>query len=132
MVRLSYLLLLQVKNDIKVLVGSLGYVTFKKGYYIYVGSGGKNVLKRLERHFSKKKKIKWHIDYLTSNDNVQPLFSLVFTLDEKELAIMLSKQFKFIKNFGSTDDKKAPSHLFYIGNKLHEKELIDLIKQFVV
>ncbi|WP_297495710.1 DUF123 domain-containing protein [Thermococcus sp.] len=34
------------------------------GYYVYVGSAMNSLEKRVRRHFSREKKLHWHIDYL--------------------------------------------------------------------
>ena len=49
---------LMVERDLRIHVGSLGTVEFKKGYYIYVGSGQKNLEKRIQRHKRRTKKVK--------------------------------------------------------------------------
>jgi len=59
-----YCLHLKIGKKIGMKVGSLGFVYFPKGNYIYVGSAQNSLEKRILRHFSKSKKIRWHIDYL--------------------------------------------------------------------
>jgi len=93
-----------------------------KGYYAYVGSCGVNCSKRVSRHMSKeKKKLHWHVDYLTQL--CEPIGAIILEKEEKEIARKLSK-LEYVKGFGSTDDKENPSHLF----KFHEiRELISII-----
>ena len=67
----SYQLLIKVTKDIDLKVGKLGRFIFPVGSYVYTGSAKKNIDKRIERHFSKKKKLHWHIDYLLNNDAVK-------------------------------------------------------------
>ena len=62
----SYIVIIYVSRISKLKIGSLGVKIFPKGYYLYVGSGGRNVIKRLSRHFKIGKKARWHIDYLTN------------------------------------------------------------------
>lgn len=113
---ISYVLLLRVKKNSKVNVGSLGLINIAKGYYAYIGSARRNAIKRLERHFSKIKKKRWHIDYLTSLEFVDVEGSLiVFDVDEKSLAMLFSRNFSFVRGFGCSDDRLNPSHLFYLG-----------------
>ena len=66
-----YILVVSVEQNIEVTVGSLGNVSFTKGFYAYVGSAQKNLEKRIERHLRKKKRKFWHIDYLLYNDEVK-------------------------------------------------------------
>ena len=78
----SYLVLSEIKKkQLKIKIGKLGALNFKKGYYIYVGSAmgrsSTSLKNRLLRHlksnfYSKntnnKPKTHWHIDYFL-NDN---------------------------------------------------------------
>ncbi len=110
----AYLLFLKVKKNFAVKVGSLGKIEFGKGFYVYVGSA-KNSRKRILRHFKRNKKLHWHIDYLTSNENCSPLFAYVIEKDvESQLANYLSKYYFSIKDFGASDTKDG-SHLFRIA-----------------
>ena len=62
----TYALVLELAESAEITVGKLGTFEFQPGYYIYVGSafgpGGLNA--RIGRHLKKRKKLKWHIDYL--------------------------------------------------------------------
>ena len=87
--------------------------SLKKGYYIYVGSAKKGLTSRIKRHLRKKKKLHWHIDYLTKEAkkikaipirSCEPL--------ECRIAQRLSSLGKPISGFGSSDCK-CNSHLFY-------------------
>jgi len=93
-----------------------------EGYYAYVGSCGVNCSKRISRHMSKeKKKLHWHVDYLTQL--CEPIGAIILEKEEKEIAKKLSK-LEYVKGFGSTDDRENPSHLF----RFHEiRELISII-----
>ena len=106
-----------VGRDLKIRVGSLGVVGFKKGYYVYVGSGQRYLEKRIQRHKKKIKRVKWHIDYLTTNSDVRVIEAAAYNLPKKYeciLANMLrSMGFKSVKGFGSTDCK-CVSHLHQI------------------
>ncbi len=116
-----YAIVLDIKKDITVSVGSLGRILFTKGEYVYVGSAMNGILKRVNRHRTKdKRSIHWHIDYLTLNKDV--VFKeayFIFTNDkdkECEIARTLSRYGKTIKGFGSSDSE-CESHLIKIkGN----------------
>ena len=109
--------MLMVGRDLKIRVGSLGVVGFKRGYYVYVGSGQSYLEKRIQRHKKRIKKVKWHIDYLTTNSGVKVMEAAAYDLPKKYeciLADMLrSMGFKPVKGFGSTDCK-CVSHLYRI------------------
>ncbi len=47
-------------------VGRLGVVKFRAGFYFYVGSAKRNLSTRLARHARRRKKLRWHIDYLSA------------------------------------------------------------------
>ena len=109
--------MLMVERDLRIHVGSLGAVEFKKGYYIYVGSGQKNLEKRIQRHKRRIKKVKWHIDYLTTRSDVKVLKAAAYNLPKKYECIIAdilrSMRFKPIRGFGSTDCG-CISHLYKI------------------
>ena len=107
---ISYILFIEVK-DAEVLVGRLGRVRLVKGTYMYVGSARRGLFKRLERHFSKEKRVFWHIDRITIL--FKPCFAFITNIEERVLAQRLKNIFKYVEGFGSSDDPKAPSHLFY-------------------
>lgn len=114
----TYILLIEVKKDLKISAGKLGKLIFKKGFYIYTGSARKNLDKRIERHFKKEKKKFWHIDYLLSHCSAEIKgVWITHKYGECEIAnFFLKNRIDFIKNFGSSDCR-CKSHLFYIGEK---------------
>lgn len=127
MVKGIYCLLIRVNQSSEIEIGKLGRVNFPKGYYVYVGSAQNNLSKRIERHFSNNKKLKWHIDYLLTSKNVNLTSVYYKELPKKEecnTALILSKHFTPISNFGSSDCK-CTSHLFRV--KL--KEFLNVSKQ---
>lgn len=84
----------------------------EEGYYAYVGSCGLNCSKRVSRHMTKdKKKLHWHVDYLLSL--CESLFAISLCVSEEEIAKKLSR-LKYVKGFGSTDDRENLSHLFIV------------------
>jgi sugar fermentation stimulation protein A len=62
----SYLLVVRLDSTKRLNVGRLGKLTFRKGYYLYVGSAMMRLTGRMKRHERKEKKPHWHIDYLTA------------------------------------------------------------------
>ena len=115
-----YVLVVRVKTNIKVSVGSLGLLSFKKGNYLYVGSAQNNIEKRVERHLKQEKKLYWHIDYLLDNNNseVVSVFTLPTMLksDECRVAQELLKRSEPVSGFGCSDCN-CNSHLFYLITK---------------
>ena len=60
---ITYQLTIQLKQDSTVQIGKFGTFEFPAGYYVYTGSAKRNLEARIQRHLSKEKRLKWHIDY---------------------------------------------------------------------
>jgi len=112
-----YVLIFQIAKPFNVNVGGLGKVDFKPGTYLYVGSArGKGGIKaRVMRHLSKEKKLKWHIDYLTSSNNVN-ILCVIYSYTKNPLEPALVRKLevcleRVVKGFGSTDTRLY-THLF--------------------
>jgi len=70
----SYLVLARLSRRRLIQVGGLGGVRFPRGWYVYVGSAMRNLSARIARHCRRRKKLRWHIDYLLQEaDEVIPL-----------------------------------------------------------
>jgi len=109
-----YCLIIKVKTDITPKIGALGKIRFKKGIYVYTGSAQNNLEKRIKRHLSKKKKLKWHIDYLLKNNFVKierVLYKKAKKPGECRIVNKLTKTEIPIKKFGCSDCN-CKSHLF--------------------
>jgi sugar fermentation stimulation protein A len=117
-----YYIVLWNDKDRVIECGSLGNLQFKKGYYIYSGSGKNNLFKRIGHHRKKKKKKHWHIDYITAGMKVSADIPIVTDeYKECDLADILDKNSgEPVKNFGSTDCK-CFSHLHYFQDNPVEK-----------
>ncbi len=117
----SYQLILELLNSTEIKIGALGTFYFPQGFYIYTGSAMKNLRKRVERHCRKDKKLRWHIDYLTSRKDIIIRDTLLFCSTEKqECNINMGTIEKLnakaiIPKFGSSDCSNCPSHLLYLG-----------------
>ena len=120
----TYILIIKVKRRIKDLkIGKLGRITFKKGYYLYVGSAlgrSASLENRIKRHLSKKKKLRWHIDYLLARQEAE-IESVIIIPSKKRTECLVSKSIeriadKTVKGFGSTDCK-CKGHLHYFKTK---------------
>lgn len=108
----TYVLLIQVPQEIEVETGGLGKIRFKKGQYAYVGSALKNLKSRIERHLRDEKKLHWHIDYfLIEADVEEVIYGESAEKKECEIAKALADKFPSIEGFGSSDCR-CKSHLF--------------------
>jgi len=113
-----YVLIIKVKNDSQINIGKLGLIKFVSGTYVYVGSAQNNLIKRINRHINKDKKIRWHIDYLLTNretEIIKVLYKESGKEEECRIAAKLSENNFFIPKFGSSDCK-CNSHLIKINN----------------
>jgi len=117
------LLIFLVKNK-TLQIGALGKIKFLKGFYIYIGSAQNSLEKRIARHFSQNKKIRWHIDYLLEYSEIKKVWIKENALKSEECktAQIFAKSFCFIPKFGASDCA-CKSHLFY-SNKEKEIEKI--------
>lgn len=119
-----YCLIINLPKDKTIKIGKLGNILFKKGYYCYVGSALNNLEKRILRHKSKNKKIRWHIDYFLKYGKIIGTIEIKTT---KKIECKLSKKVNklsdtHILKFGCSDCR-CNSHLYYF-NKNPSKKLI--------
>ena len=109
----SYALLMNLREDEKIRIGSLGKIEFPKGYYVYVGSAMNGIEGRVNRHLRNRKKVHWHIDFFLKKAEI----SSVYYLESKNrmecnIANKFSRKFEGVPNFGSSDCQ-CEGHLFY-------------------
>jgi len=133
-----YVFIFRVLNDLNISIGSLGRVYIPQGLYGYIGSarGFGGIKARVLHHIKKnKKRLWWHIDYLTTMPDVTPLY-IVFAETSKDIEHFLAQQMNsaycwngYIKGFGSSD-KDSYTHLYLC--KCNEerciREVVDIFK----
>jgi len=129
----SYLLLIELKEDITIFVGKLGKIFFKRGFYIYVGSALNSLEQRINRHLRENKKKHWHIDYfLDFAEVIDVLYKEGETRAECFIAGILDKQLVAIYGFGCSDCR-CESHLFYGSYEKITKVVEDLqMMQYII
>lgn len=124
-----YLFLLHMNSDSELLIGTTLKHTFKKGYYLYVGSAKKALSKRIERHKRTRKNKHWHIDYLREMSSVVQAWPIRIDAD---IECSLAREIRTIcddevTHFGSSDCACA-SHLFYFSqnptNRLDFQQIV--------
>jgi sugar fermentation stimulation protein A len=128
----SYLLILTLEKDRVLTVGSLGRMSFRKGFYVYVGSAKTNLQKRIERHRRKNKAHHWHIDYLAGCAESVAAVPVRTNDDlEHDLAAALENiSGGSVPGFGCSDCR-CGTHLFRMEtNPLHSPSFIDLLLHF--
>jgi Uri superfamily endonuclease len=67
----TYTIIVECRFEGYIRFGGLGRAKMRRGYYLYTGSalgfGAPSLERRLDRHASRSKKRRWHVDYLTTN-----------------------------------------------------------------
>ncbi|MBC7131169.1 GIY-YIG nuclease family protein [Candidatus Bathyarchaeota archaeon] len=133
MVKGVYVLAISVCRDAAAEIGALGLISFRKGIYAYVGSAQKGLESRLRRHFRKRKREFWHIDYLLSKPQaniVDVFYKEGGKREECRAAEMLAEESGFaVRGFGCSDCN-CKSHLFFFEN-VEKLERICLALDFV-
>lgn len=109
-----YILLIKLETNMTIPSGSLGDVTFKAGFFLYIGSGKKNLSGIVNRHLRKRKNIQRRVDYLIQAAEWVKGFP-VYT--DKDLECSIAQQIsrlasEKIPHFG-TSACDCGSHLFY-------------------
>lgn len=109
----TYALVLLMEREKRLRVGALGETDFPEGHYVYVGSARRGLRPRVMRHLAKKKRLRWHVDWLTSLPGCRP-FAVMWTSRigvECGVALLLRRAADgYVPRFGSTDCGCA-SHL---------------------
>jgi N-glycosylase/DNA lyase len=135
-----YCLVAYLNKSKRIKIARLGYIPFKRGYYCYIGSAMTSLEKRVERHYSKKKKRYWHIDYFLDHAKLIGFKALEMTNREE---CWLADQIRKIsdgevRRFGSTDCG-CSSHLQYFKknplklrrfSRIFKPRLEDLLKSY--
>ncbi|MBA7640864.1 hypothetical protein ES703_48535 [subsurface metagenome] len=128
----AYILFIKIKRNIRARIGVLGIKVFPAGYYIYIGSGRKNLMERIKRHIKMKKKKFWHIDYLLTKRDVSIID--VYLTEKTESNIVnriqtLKGARPYPVRFGSSDTKNM-THFFHLNNKSSITTLINCIEKW--
>ncbi|MCP5054650.1 MAG: DUF123 domain-containing protein, partial [bacterium] len=126
----SYLMVFYNATPFTETIGALGERTFKKGYYVYVGSAMRGLEKRIKRHMQKKKPLRWHLDYISpSRMKTEKVYRINRTerLEEKLAEGMLQISPGYVEGFGASDSGVV-SHFFYFPDRpFRRREFLDLL-----
>lgn len=113
---ITYQLQIDLKKPLNIRIGRLGRFDFPAGRYIYTGSAKRNLVARIRRHLSKKKTIRWHIDYLLDKKDAQVTELQFFDQPECRVNQHYAGEV-LIPGFGASDCKhQCGSHLGYLGD----------------
>ncbi len=128
----SYLLVMDLRKSVSVTAGSLAQSIFRSGYYVYAGSAMRNLESRINRHKRQRKKVHWHIDYLTPQ--ASSITALPFR-STRRLECALARQLAALsdhsyRGFGCSDCR-CDSHLFFFERPpLENRAFLDLMNHF--
>jgi Uri superfamily endonuclease len=123
----SYLLIVELKDDMLISIGRKGRKRFDKGNYAYVGSALNGLEQRIQRHLRADKKLHWHIDYLLKNSKITDVFYKKSVYKEEcDIAKSFGEHLPSIKGFGCSDCK-CESHLFR-GSKEAIRHIVDKLE----
>jgi Uri superfamily endonuclease len=115
----TYILLLRVDHGFAAQVGALGWLDFKPGIYVYVGSafGPGGLRARLGHHLAPEHPNHWHIDYLSQKADVDEIW---YTCDPARREHEWAKVFARLpgtsspfSGFGASDCQ-CRTHLFHL------------------
>ena len=122
----TYCLIIKLNNDSRILVGKLGTLDFKKGYYVYVGSALNSIDARIKRHLRSEKKLFWHIDYILSSPNAsikEVILERSLLKWECKIAEEIATNTTSLSRFGCSDCK-CDSHLFFFESYKEAEKLV--------
>jgi Uri superfamily endonuclease len=108
----AYVLAVLLHSAVEVALPGRAPLTLEPGRYLYCGSahGPGGLRARLGRHMRPDKKVRWHIDRLTTTGEV--LGAWIFAgVTECDLVAQLNFLPTPAPRFGATDCKRCPSHL---------------------
>jgi Uri superfamily endonuclease len=118
----TYLLLMELQEAQQIVVGRLGLLSLKAGWYLYIGSafGPGGIKARCGHHRKISPRPRWHIDYLRA---IAPLREIWFSHDperrEHQWAQWVSKRRGMqvpLPGFGSSDCD-CETHLLYTAQR---------------
>lgn len=108
----SYLLVIELPENMTITIGKRKVMSFKKGCYGYMGSALNGLEPRIRRHLNSQKKLHWHIDYLLTHAKIKQVFVKESTRREEcDIANAFTQLLRAIPGFGCSDCD-CQSHLF--------------------
>lgn len=118
-----YVFLLRLKSPSTLTVGALGEHYFPAGWYLYTGSARRHLSRRVERHWRVKATRRWHVDYLSTALDSEPVGAVVVPATAGLTECMLNRTVGTlvgnqapIPGFGASDCRAGcPAHLFFSG-----------------
>ena len=115
----AYRLTIRLARAARVTPGRLGRVSLPAGMYYYCGSARRGLPARVARHLRRRKRKRWHVDYLLAHPAASVVEARAWTqASECGLAASAIRRGgrAVVRRFGSSDcGKGCPAHLIYLG-----------------
>jgi len=114
-----YALLIHCREGGEYQVGGLGSLRFEAGYYVYVGRAMRGLFARVRRHLLRPRRVRWHVDWLTSRGEFAPMTAVVGRTDDPRMEELLAEEIGGdpVRGFGCSDSH-TETHLKYLGRDL--------------
>ena len=122
----SYFLVIRLDKDKAVRTKAKEF-SLRRGYYVYVGSAMNSLEKRVTRHFSREKRLHWHIDYLI--EEAQLLRAYLVPNEERleeRLSMEVSGFGEPVHGFGAGDVKVSTN--LYRFEEEPDKALVKILE----
>ena len=126
----TYLLVLHLTRKRTIVVGTIGRVMFRSGFYVYAGSAMGGLAARLVRHRRTRKPCHWHIDYLRRRARFRGAVAIVSAarLECRLAARVRQIAGRDVPGFGCSDCE-CRSHLFwFVRDPLRDSRLRKVLR----
>ena len=128
----TYTLLLHCDRSMCIKFGKLGYAKLKRGYLLYTGSalgnGDVALENRIKRHVSRAKRVRWHVDYVTTHAGCS-VKSVTCLNSEKRLECLINCSLTreltvepVLSGLGSTDCN-CDAHLLSVISRMNSIQI---------
>ena len=128
----TYTLLIRCNGSVLLTFGKLGCSKLRRGFLLYTGSalgrGNSALENRIERHARKSKRVRWHVDYLTSRAEFD-VKAAVFLNSRKRLECAINRSINnemavnpILPRLGSSDCN-CNAHLLKVASLESETEI---------
>ena len=133
----TYTIVVRCKHASRSTFGRLGSTELRTGFYLYTGSalgrGAVSLERRIERHMRRQKRLRWHVDYLTSRPDCN-VTGVVYVVSEDRLECKVNSSLEkkldispVLLKIGASDCK-CNGHLLGPARRLNERYLMRLLK----
>lgn len=109
-----YHLVMRLDRARSIRVGRLGVFRFRPGYYVYTGSALSGLEPRIARHRRRRKRLRWHIDYLLGHARILDVIAVAterrIECERNRRVLAMEGARVPVKDFGASDCR-CPAHL---------------------